>query len=263
MNRFLRVPSSSARALRRWMPVGWVPLDLRPFRAAPRRPPRIDSARHGEAAPSHSCRQHSDPPRARLDTEPCAAVRSGSTARHPARHRRHSEAAERHGDSRLRPSRRRRRALGRCLARRRPPRCATQCRQRTSSGRSHRRYTPRRGAETHRRRGLPPRARAQQPAASTHEPRLPYRSPARTESRPRRPAPGNCTGLAQTQPAVPLGSAARIPPMGAAPPHNAVSGGPGESHPRAPSDPGVTVSRHRALLTGSSVVGADHAPVGE
>ena len=28
----------------------------------------------------------------------------------------------------------------------------------------------------------------------------------------------------------------------------AVSGGPGESHPRAPSDPGVTVSRHRALL---------------
>jgi len=26
------------------------------------------------------------------------------------------------------------------------------------------------------------------------------------------------------------------------------SGGPGESHPRAPTDPGVTVSRHRALL---------------
>ena len=28
------------------------------------------------------------------------------------------------------------------------------------------------------------------------------------------------------------------------------SGGPGEFHPRAPTDPGVTVSRHRALLTG-------------
>ena len=27
------------------------------------------------------------------------------------------------------------------------------------------------------------------------------------------------------------------------------SGRPGESHPRAPTDPGVTVSRHRALLT--------------
>ena len=27
-----------------------------------------------------------------------------------------------------------------------------------------------------------------------------------------------------------------------------LSGGPGESHPRAPTDPGVTVSRHRALL---------------
>ena len=27
------------------------------------------------------------------------------------------------------------------------------------------------------------------------------------------------------------------------------SGRPGEFHPRAPSDPGVTVSRHRALLT--------------
>ena len=26
------------------------------------------------------------------------------------------------------------------------------------------------------------------------------------------------------------------------------SGGPGESHPRAPTDPGVTVSRHRALV---------------
>jgi hypothetical protein len=32
-------------------------------------------------------------------------------------------------------------------------------------------------------------------------------------------------------------------------PNNAtLSGGPGEFHPRAPSDPGVTVSRHRALL---------------
>ena len=30
------------------------------------------------------------------------------------------------------------------------------------------------------------------------------------------------------------------------------SGRPGESHPRAPSDPGVTVSRHRALLIGPS-----------
>ena len=30
------------------------------------------------------------------------------------------------------------------------------------------------------------------------------------------------------------------------------SGGPGESHPRAPTDPGVTVSRHRAPLTQSS-----------
>jgi hypothetical protein len=43
----------------------------------------------------------------------------------------------------------------------------------------------------------------------------------------------------------------------------AESGRPGESHPRAPSDPGVTVSRHRALLTSSSGVGADHSPVGE
>ena len=39
------------------------------------------------------------------------------------------------------------------------------------------------------------------------------------------------------------------PPTPAAPTF-ARSGGPGESHPRAPSDPGVTVSRHRALLTG-------------
>jgi len=31
----------------------------------------------------------------------------------------------------------------------------------------------------------------------------------------------------------------------------ALSGRPGESHPQAPSDPGVTVSRHRALLTSS------------
>jgi hypothetical protein len=30
------------------------------------------------------------------------------------------------------------------------------------------------------------------------------------------------------------------------------SGGPGDSHPRAPTDPGVTVSRHRALLTAFS-----------
>ena len=30
------------------------------------------------------------------------------------------------------------------------------------------------------------------------------------------------------------------------------SGRPGESHPRAPTDPGVTVSRHRALLIQSS-----------
>jgi len=30
------------------------------------------------------------------------------------------------------------------------------------------------------------------------------------------------------------------------------SGGPGEFHPRAPTDPGVTVSRHRAPLTGPS-----------
>ena len=45
--------------------------------------------------------------------------------------------------------------------------------------------------------------------------------------------------------------------------HRSESGGPGGSHPRAPSDPGVTVSRHRALLISSSGVGADHAPVGE
>ena len=35
----------------------------------------------------------------------------------------------------------------------------------------------------------------------------------------------------------------------------AESGGPGESHPRAPSDPGVTVSRHRALLISTDTSG--------
>src|SRR6266704_6020003 len=36
----------------------------------------------------------------------------------------------------------------------------------------------------------------------------------------------------------------------------------GESHPQAPADPGVTVSRHRALLTNQSVR-ADPGPVSE
>src|SRR3954447_12055643 len=38
-------------------------------------------------------------------------------------------------------------------------------------------------------------------------------------------------------------------------------GSPGASQPPAPTDPGVTVSRHRALLIGLGR--ADHAPVGE
>src|SRR6266568_9632717 len=40
------------------------------------------------------------------------------------------------------------------------------------------------------------------------------------------------------------------------------SGSLGESHPQAPADPGVTVSRHRALLTNQSVR-ADPGPVSE
>ena len=42
----------------------------------------------------------------------------------------------------------------------------------------------------------------------------------------------------------------------------AVVGWPGASQPPAPTDPGVTVSRHRALLTGRSGR-VDPLPVGE
>jgi acyl-coenzyme A synthetase/AMP-(fatty) acid ligase len=51
----------------------------------------------------------------------------------------------------------------------------------------------------------------------------------------------------------PAGSELRVPDC---------VGWPGASQPPAPSDPGVTVSRHRALLTGPSVR-ADPRPVGE
>src|SRR5579871_5912009 len=43
----------------------------------------------------------------------------------------------------------------------------------------------------------------------------------------------------------------------------ALSGGLGESHPQAPADPGVTVSRHRALLILSSPWAMDPLPVRE
>ena len=106
-NRFHRGRSSTAQVAQPSSPFRYWRTDPHPRRVAPRRRLRIGCARHGEAAPSRSCRQRSDRHRAPRDTTPSCVARPGSNARSRGCRRPRNEAAEPHGDSRPRHSHRR------------------------------------------------------------------------------------------------------------------------------------------------------------